>query len=444
MRLSGNCKIRCKLILLTTALVTAAHLSTGFFIAAHTDRALHNEQDHQASATAKNLARLCAAPLLDEDLLALRDLIRSTMEQGRFTRAMIIDNDGKVLMHNDIALVGYMVADHRFRLAAISATPLISPHYYDKTGDLIADVSAPVMVADKRIATVMISCSHQAISAAAADLRRHILTIMAIGIAAGIVCAVLLAAYITAPLRELIHSAGVIAEGTFTGVRLPAKGNDEIAILTRTFNKMIEKIERMVCTDLLTGVANRLMFQRRLTEEFSRSLRHQRPLALLMIDVDYFKAVNDLHGHQVGDSVLQEIASLLSRSVRAGDFVARYGGEEFAVIAPDTGAPTAAILAERIRHNVAEHPFPIKTAGAAPGLARLLNNPIHRLTVSVGVANLAEPIDSEDKLIETADLLLLAAKRDGRNRVSAAAGPATGATPPPGTEAQDRLFPTTS
>ena len=442
---TGNCKLRCKLIMLTTALVTAAHLTTGFFIAAHTQRSLHREHDRLAGAAAKNLARLCTAPLLGNDLLTMRDLIRYTMEQGHFTQAMVVDNQGKVLMHNDISLVGYVFAADRIRRAVLSETPQISYHYQNEAGDQMADVSAPVMVADRRIGTVVISCSHRYINAEAEDLQRHIFTIMAVGIAVSSGCTILLATYITAPLRQLICSAGEIADGSFKGSRLPATGNDEIALLTRTFNKMAEKIEQMVCTDQLTGIANRLMFQRRITEEFSRSFRHQRPLALLMIDVDHFKAVNDLYGHLAGDLVLKEMAGLLSRSIRADDFVARYGGEEFVVIAPDTGPQTAAILAERIRHNVAEQPFAIKNTGTEPSLAQLLDNQTYRLTVSIGVANLADPIGSVDDLLEAADLVLFAAKRGGRNRVCSATEP-TNCAPAlsPKTPPQAKLFSTTS
>jgi diguanylate cyclase (GGDEF)-like protein len=160
--------------------------------------------------------------------------------------------------------------------------------------------------------------------------------------------------------------------------------------------------------DALTGLYNRRAFDSAL-EELAAAPR-RRPLALLMIDLDHFKRVNDTHGHQVGDEVLRQVAGVIREQVRTGtDVAARYGGEELAVIAPDTDAPGAVELAERIRRSVAD--LQIVAGGA-----------VVSVTVSAGVAVL-DPSDDDARpgraLIEQADARLYEAKGAGRNQVAA-------------------------
>jgi len=417
--------LRWKLILLVTALVTAAHLITGFFIAQRVRASMDREYDHLAMKAADNLARLSTAPMISNDLLAMRDLIHATMEQGYFTEAMLLDPSGLVLMHNQINKVGYTLADDRSRWAAQTVVPMISDHYQGGDGKQLSDVAVPIMVADSRVGTAVLTCSHQRITEQFLYLRQHILLIMAIGILVSTLCAIFAASYIIEPLRRLTNTAEEIAVGTFSEKLLPVNGNDEIATLTKAFNTMTVKIEDMVCNDQLTGIYNRQMFRRRIAEEFARCRRYQRPLAVLMIDVDRFKAVNDLYGHMVGDRILVEIAQQLQESVRSDDFIARYGGEEFVVVAPNTTAEMAAILAERIRSDIAKRPFSIADAKASDNPFVLLTNKTHPLTVSIGVANLTDAIQTEEELLEAADLVLFAAKRSGRNRVRFAHSPKT-------------------
>ena len=129
------------------------------------------------------------------------------------------------------------------------------------------------------------------------------------------------------------------------------------------------------------------------------------PLALAMVDIDHFKAVNDTHGHAAGDDVLCDLAQLLKRFIRSSDLAARLGGEEFVVVMPDTGVGGAEAITRRLRRGVAE-----STGGKAP------------IAVSIGVAELQGPNDTPERLLRRADEALYAAKRGGRNRVIAAAG----------------------
>jgi len=171
------------------------------------------------------------------------------------------------------------------------------------------------------------------------------------------------------------------------------------------------RLVRSGITDVLTGWNNRRYLQSRLLEELARAQRNDATLACLLIDVDHFKAVNDTHGHLVGDMVLREIADRVEGEVRASDVAARYGGEEFALLLPDTRAADATILAERIRRAVAVEPVALETGDTVP------------VTVSIGIASVRPARTAADlksigeKLIAEADVQLYRAKTDGRNAV---------------------------
>jgi diguanylate cyclase (GGDEF)-like protein len=171
-----------------------------------------------------------------------------------------------------------------------------------------------------------------------------------------------------------------------------------------------EKLQRSLyessVRDALTGAYNRKHFNERLASEVSYAVRHVTPLALLLLDIDYFKRVNDEHGHLAGDQVLRELAGVIMCTIRAEDMFARYGGEEFAVIARGSDARGAVALAERIR-------------GVAETLAVDFEGLTLRVTISVGVATLSCAGGSKNvnALIARADEHLYEAKLHGRNRV---------------------------
>lgn len=189
---------------------------------------------------------------------------------------------------------------------------------------------------------------------------------------------------------------------------------DEVTLYSTLANHVAVTIENAILyelaiTDGLTQLYIPRYFQFRLKEEIERTQRYKEPLSLLMIDIDHFKSVNDLYGHQTGDEVLKMIAKKLKEKIRSFDIAARYGGEEFAIITPEMDSQGAAIFAERIRTIIEETEF--------NGLG---NIPL-KVTISVGTASYTEK-DIEEKIsrkvfIKRADQALYRAKKQGRNQV---------------------------
>lgn len=158
-------------------------------------------------------------------------------------------------------------------------------------------------------------------------------------------------------------------------------------------------------TDGLTQVANHRAFQERLREEFRRAQRYDDPMALILMDIDHFKQVNDTHGHQVGDDVLQAVAKALKGAVRETDFIARYGGEEFAVVLPKTHLAGALTVAERMSQSLKS------TRTGVDGAIRV--------TGSFGVSGFpGRGVTTAEQLLKTADDALYRSKREGRNKIS--------------------------
>jgi len=181
-----------------------------------------------------------------------------------------------------------------------------------------------------------------------------------------------------------------------------------LMIFLGEIHSMYDRLTRMATIDGLTGVGNRRLFEDRFDSAYRHAVRHSMPLALIMIDVDFFKRYNDCYGHLAGDDCLRAVASGARLSLtRSLDTIVRYGGEEFAVILPETTARGAEVVAERIRHRVAWLELPHSGSPVAP-----------IVTVSVGVTSLA-PRSGETiaEVIARADAALYRAKALGRNRV---------------------------
>src|SRR5215831_18720305 len=162
----------------------------------------------------------------------------------------------------------------------------------------------------------------------------------------------------------------------------------------------------MAITDALTGLYNRRYMESHVGTLVEQAAARNKPLAVLVLDIDYFKSINDTHGHDAGDDVLREFALRIRKSIRGLDLACRYGGEEFVLVMPETDMAVATMVAERIRRRIASEPFAIQHG------ERKLD-----VTISIGLAALGGPDDTAAAMLKRADTALYRAKRDGRNRV---------------------------
>jgi diguanylate cyclase (GGDEF)-like protein len=206
--------------------------------------------------------------------------------------------------------------------------------------------------------------------------------------------------YVSKPFRveELLARVSV-------AIRLKLE-RDRLRQRAEELRRSAEVASEMSMTDALTGLLNRYGLHRALQRELSEARRYTRPLSCLLIDLDFFKAINDTYGHAAGDTALVQAARVITESVRGSDVVCRYGGEEFLVLAPETGVDGARALAEKIRQSFS---------------SRLFGEGAHvfPLTLSSGVAQLGDS-ESGNDMIARADDALYQAKQTGRDRVEAA------------------------
>jgi len=227
----------------------------------------------------------------------------------------------------------------------------------------------------------------------------------------GLVSAVLVTAYgnFRARMNRLRLFCKLVEEGDLTPSFAPGddKRPDDLTLLARSFEAMRSRLAEQIGTDPLTGCLNRRALETRLRVEWRQAKRRSSTVAVLCIDLDHFKLINDSRGHPFGDVVLQELAGIMKVTARDTDAVARLGGDEFVIVLPDTGWQGALTFAERLRRKVDDFDF-----GASAGAMRL--------TISVGVA-LARGTDpiSPEMLLQEADRSLYKAKSGGRNRIFA-------------------------
>ena len=216
---------------------------------------------------------------------------------------------------------------------------------------------------------------------------------------------------IAVPLRSRGTLAGVLVLGRNNGQEFSAEDGKFLESVGRVLAVAMENAnlfkhaQELSLTDDLTGLANRRLLNLRLSGEVSRVTTTGDPLCLAVLDLDYFKLVNDRYGHPAGDEVLRQFAQRVQREIRSSDLFCRLGGEEFALVAINTPFQITLAIVERICRHIAQIPFELADGTIIP------------LTVSVGVAYLQQGIASGDDLIAAADRALYAAKAAGRNRV---------------------------
>jgi diguanylate cyclase (GGDEF)-like protein len=203
--------------------------------------------------------------------------------------------------------------------------------------------------------------------------------------------------YLPKPYNEIELNARIYASLRVKSLR------DELIRKNQQLEEVLTKLEKIAITDPLTGLFNRRYFESVIEKEYNKTVRYKTPTSCLVIDIDYFKRINDNYGHRKGDEVLKEIARLIKDCLRKVDTIARWGGEEFVILMPGTDSQKAYVAAERIKDTIEKNSF--------SGINE-------KITISIGISSIpSEYIDSAEKFIDTADNALYEAKAKGRNLI---------------------------
>jgi len=346
---------------------------------------------------------------------------RKLLEINRFSTGEItlLDQEGRVLLSSAAGIDHLAALDpHYFTSMQAEDESIIHDGlaYPKAIGLLHTSENIPVIT--------LVEQDQSAIQAAWMKLRNRFLEFVGILMVIVTLIALYMGHSIVTPLKQLISAARGIAEGNLD-IYLPAKRKDEVGQLTTIFNQMTDALrnkhteimsvnqamqqqnqllQTLSITDGLTGLYNRTKLNTILTEQLARFHRNNRAFCLLMIDVDYFKNINDKLGHIMGDKILITLASVLLKSVRTIDYAARYGGDEFMAILIETNSSAAIKTAERIRSE------------ASAACRKFEENPVE-ITLSIGITQSHPGDTTPGELMARADVALYEAKKLGRNRV---------------------------
>ncbi|MBX7100942.1 MAG: diguanylate cyclase [Myxococcaceae bacterium] len=406
-------------------LVVAAGLVTMAFVAAEQQR-IDAQDDllHRGTEVLEAVGVPAAVAVAQNDVAGLDTLIAhvtAASGRGELRELMVLDETGRVLAHSDPERFNTVCAD-AFCKAAIRGNGTS----WRRTPDALW-LGVPAQ-SGIRWATVVAQFSLDQVNASARRTRVQwlafafgLVLLMALGLFLGV------DRVVVQPVRALQAAVRRMGEGSLNARASPAGGR-ELSELARNVNAMAEalqhernhleqavaertrelqeanaRLERMAVTDGLTGAYNHRRFQEGLAAEVLRSERNGYPCAVLMVDVDLFKRVNDSLGHPRGDELLRQLAAVLASTLRQTDLFARYGGEEFAALLPETSRAEAAQVAERMRAAVE---------------AQLTDAEWRqKITVSIGVSVYPDDGKTPEQVLVSADQALYLAKHQGRNRV---------------------------
>ena len=426
--------IRGQLTLLVPGIVALALAAMSIFEARREEAELLEDFRFRNVKVLESIGLTTAVQIAQNDLSGLDTLIAhlsTSMGEREMQELAVLDESGRVLAHTRPALFNTQATDEFSRRAILTDGPS-----WEHVGDVYR-VSAPA-VSGIRWGTVTATYSLARLEKQAVRTRNRLaLTSVLIF---GFLSAILffgLDRLVVRPVRTLQQAVRRMGEGHLT-TRVPPLRGSELKELTDTINKMAtdlhaqretleqaveartrelqeanSRLTQLAVTDGLTGVYNHRRFQEAIHAEILRAERHQRPMGVLMFDVDFFKKVNDSMGHPAGDELLRRLAAVLGEDLRQTDLIARYGGEEFAVLLPETTKSEAMQVAERMREAVE-----LQINDGATTWPQ-------KITVSVGVATFPEDGKTAEAVLSAADQAMYVAKRAGRNRVIGARGGGT-------------------
>ncbi len=375
--------------------------------------ACQQQIDHRASVTAQLLAAAARDAMVAYDVSTLHNLATELVASGQVAYVDFRDEQDK-----------HMVS------VAPGSRPAVATQAAPDEDMLVRNVV--IEVAGKRYGTAWFGIQLDEMTALLVSVKNRTIAI-ALGVMAAVaVFSMLLGQLLTRSLTALNVASREIATGNLTH-QIDAMGNDELAETARGFNEMarqlaaihaehtstLEELRTLAYQDALTGAHNRRSFLSVLEQEVLRVQRTGASTALVMIDIDHFKHVNDTWGHDAGDAVLKHLVAVLQNSLRRIDTLGRLGGEEFAVLLPETTLDGAVELANRLRLSVQDSPAAVinPTEGLPPATIPF--------TISLGVATLAASDSQVNSVLKRADMAMYQAKTTGRNKVCVATTPDT-------------------
>lgn len=391
--------------------ITLLHgLLTGFLVIDLVSRQndfLYRESREHTGHLSETLAVASASWVMANDVVGLQEVTLSIARHEDVRYVMLLAPDGRVLSHSNPRHIGRHVED------AVSLG-LLGARHHSRTliaSDTLIDVATPVMAGSTLIAWARVAIGQEQNNAALRAVRVQGSMFIVIAVGLGYVFALLMAQWLTEGLNRLGQAFRQVRAGE-RNFRLPTARGDEIGQLGQGFNAMLAELEtneaeliELATTDFLTGLANRRHFIARMEEQLARVQRTlDQPVAVLMLDLDHFKLINDTHGHAAGDEMLRHFARLMQESLRRIDTAGRVGGEEFAILLPAANRAAALSFAERLREKVASTPL-VQDGKEIP------------VTVSIGLTTMLPTDPNADITLSRADEALYRAKQTGRNRV---------------------------
>ncbi len=357
--------------------------------------------------------------VLTYDLQSIKPKLEDPIKSSR-GEILILDTGGRLLLNSHRAI------DQTAQLSPSIYQSLVNNpgelfHFQDFSNKQVIGLAQTVGILP---VTIIAGREYEDVYAARIAQRNLFLILVCASILIVAAIAIYLGRSIVMPLQRLINATDQIVKGNLDIPLTTVTRKDELGKLAQMFNHMTEKLrrsqaeiltaneelkvknqllEKLCVTDSLTGLYNRSKLDHIISNELSRSHRNKRPFAILMIDIDYFKELNDTLGHIAGDEILATVSKVLTQSIRSIDFAARYGGDEFIIVLTETTAKEATITAERIRTQVSEI------------FCSVINKSIN-VTLSIGIAQSELEDTSPTDLITRADSALYEAKKAGRNQ----------------------------
>jgi len=405
---------------LTLAFALAAGLvmlGFGYGVIQHQSKFLMDQSARSAEELAHMLAVGSTAWLVANDATGLQVEMRAIGRNPSLKYALVMGRDGKVFAASEVGAIGMVADDAASRRMLASPVPRALILADDER---LVDAAEPIFAGSRHIGWVRIGWGRALVNDTLAEVTRRGYMLAAIAIGFAVLVALMIAAGLTRGLRQLILVANAVHQGE-RNVRAGLGRSDEIGKLAESINGMLdalaaserermateEEIRSLAFYDPLTHLPNRRLLLERLRHAMISSGRNERAGALLFIDLDNFKTLNDTLGHDMGDLLLEQVAGRLVHCIREGDTVARLGGDEFVVMLEGLGREEgdAAAQAETIGRKVlAALNAPYELAGRR-----------HQSTSSIGITLFESQRHTIDELMKRADLAMYNAKTAGRN-----------------------------